>query len=75
VSSPGMDRPLYTLAQFEEYIDSDVSIRLRTSFEGRRKFLGRLMGVEDGDVVLMVEEHDYLLPFDQIDKANVVPRF
>jgi ribosome maturation factor RimP len=33
------------------------------------------MGVEDGDVVLMVEEHDYLLPFDQIDKANVVPRF
>jgi ribosome maturation factor RimP len=75
VSSPGMDRPLYTLAQFKEYIDSDVSIRLRTSFEGRRKFLGRLMGVEDGDVVLMVEEHDYLLPFDQIDKANVVPRF
>jgi ribosome maturation factor RimP len=75
VSSPGMDRPLYTLEQFALYVGEDISVRLRTAFEGRRKFLGRLMGVEDGDVVLMVEEHEYLLPFDQIDKTNVVPRF
>jgi ribosome maturation factor RimP len=75
VSSPGMDRPLYTLEQFALYVGEDINLRLRTAFEGRRKFLGRLMGVEDGDVVLMVEEHEYLLPFDQIDKTNVVPRF
>jgi ribosome maturation factor RimP len=75
VSSPGMDRPLYTLEQFALYVGEDINVRLRTAFEGRRKFLGRLMGIEDGDVVLMVEEHEYLLPFDQIDKTNVVPRF
>ncbi len=75
VSSPGMDRPLYTLEQFEAYIGSDVSVRLRMAFEGRRKFLGRLLAVEGEDVVLVVDEHEYLLPIDQIDKANVVPRF
>ncbi|WP_344937166.1 ribosome maturation factor RimP [Zhongshania borealis] len=75
VSSPGMDRPLYTLEQYALYIGSDINLRLRVPFEGRRKFLGRLTGIEDGDVVLTVEEHEYLLPFDQIDKANVVPRF
>ncbi|WP_373092214.1 ribosome maturation factor RimP [Zhongshania sp.] len=75
VSSPGMDRPLYTLEQYAQYIGSDISVRLRVPFEGRRKFLGRLTGIEDGDVVLTAEEHEYLLPFDQIDKANVVPRF
>ncbi|MDF1693082.1 MAG: ribosome maturation factor RimP [Zhongshania sp.] len=75
VSSPGMDRPLYTPEQYIQYVGNDINVRLRVAFEGRRKFLGRLMGIEDGDVVLMMEEHEYLLPFDQIDKANVVPRF
>lgn len=75
VSSPGMDRPLYTLEQFEQFIGSDVSVRLRLAFEGRRKFLGRLTAVEKGDVVLVVEEHEYLLPHEQIERANVVPRF
>ncbi len=75
VSSPGMDRPLYTLEQYAQYIGNDINVRLRVPFEGRRKFFGRLTGIEDGDVVLTAEEHEYLLPFDQIDKANVVPRF
>ncbi len=75
VSSPGMDRPLYTLSQFERYIGSDVSVRLRMAFEGRRKFQGRLVGIEGDEVVLRVDQEEYLLPFDQIDKANVVPQF
>jgi ribosome maturation factor RimP len=75
VSSPGMDRPLYSLEQFAEYIGSNVNLRLRVAFEGRRKFLGRLVAIEDEDVVLMVDEHEYLLPHDQIEKANVVPQF
>ena len=75
VSSPGMDRPLYTLEQFSRYIGSDVSVRLRIAFEGRRKFLGRLVSVEDEDVVIVVDEHEYLLPHEQIEKANVVPRY
>ena len=75
VSSPGMDRPLFTLEQFSQYVGHHVQVRLRTPFEGRRKFSGLLKGVEDDEVVVEVDQHEYLLPIDAIDKANVVPRF
>ncbi|RDE18107.1 ribosome maturation factor RimP [Motiliproteus coralliicola] len=75
VSSPGMDRPLFTLEQFAQYVGHQVQVRLRSPYEGRRKFSGLLKGVEDEDVVVEVDQHEYLLPIDSIDKANVVPRF
>lgn len=75
VSSPGMDRPLFTLDQFQRYSGEQVKIRLRTPFEGRRNFSGRLVGVEEDEVVVAVDEHEYLLPIELIDKANVVPQF
>lgn len=75
VSSPGMDRPLFYLDQFNDWAGHQVSIRLRMAFEGRRKFQGVLKGTEGGDVVVVVDDHEYLLPFESIDKANIVPVF
>ncbi|ASL25545.1 ribosome maturation factor RimP [Azotobacter chroococcum] len=75
VSSPGMDRPLFTLEQFARSAGEQVKIRLRSPFEGRRNFQGLLRGVEDQDVVVLVDDHEYLLPLDLIDKANIIPRF
>ncbi len=75
VSSPGMDRPLYTLDQFERYAGHKVSLKLRMPFDGRRKFEGVLKGIEGNDVVIVVEDSEYLFPVDSIDKANVVPQF
>jgi len=70
-----MDRPLFTLEQFRLYIGEQVRIRLRMPFEGRRNFNGRLVSVEGEDVVVAVDEHEYLLPHETIDKAHLVPRF
>ena len=75
VSSPGMDRPLFELAQYAESVGEQVKIRLRSAFEGRRNFTGLLAGVEGDDVVLVVDDEEYLLPFELIDKANIIPRF
>jgi len=75
VSSPGMDRPLYTLDQFDRYRGHDVALKLRTPFEGRRKFQGLLAGVEGDEVLLQVEGEEYCFPIDSIDQAQVVPRF
>lgn len=75
VSSPGLDRPLFTLEQYLRYVGHHVCIRLRAPYEGRRKFSGLLKGVEDEDIVLIVDKHEYLLPIDSIDKANIVPQF
>jgi len=75
VSSPGMDRPLFRLEQYEAFIGHKVQIKLRMAFEGRRKFQGLIKGVEGDDVVVVVDDHEYLLPFDSIEKANIVPVF
>ena len=42
VSSPGMDRPLFTLEQFNAFVGEQVKIRLRSPYEGRRNFQGLL---------------------------------
>ena len=75
VSSPGMDRPLYELNQYEQYIGEDISLRLRFPYEGRRNFKGRLTGIDNDEIVLVVADHEFLFPVEGIEKANVVPRF
>lgn len=75
VSSPGMDRPLFTLEQFAEYAGSIVQIKLRIAFEGRRKFKGVLNGIEGDDVLVVVDDEEYMLPVEYIDRANIIPQF
>ena len=75
VSSPGMDRPLYEIGQYEKYVGEDISLRLRFPSEGRRNFKGRLTGVDGDEIILVVTDHEYLFPVEGIEKANVVPRF
>jgi ribosome maturation factor RimP len=75
VSSPGMDRPLFTLEQFTAHAGHIVDLRLRMAFDGRRKFKGLLIGTEQEDVVIRVDDNEYLLPLELIEKANVVPQF
>ncbi len=75
VSSPGADRMLFTLDQYQRFIGEQVSVRLRAPFDGRRNFKGLLKAVEDQDVVVEIDAEEYLLPIDSIEKANIVPRF
>lgn len=75
VSSPGMDRPLYTLNHFERFAGSEVAIKLNRTFEQRKKFSGTLKGIENDDVILQMGDEEYLLPIDWIEKANIVPQF
>ena len=73
VSSPGVDRLLFTPEQFGRYAGEIVELRLRSPFEGRRKFKGVLKGLEGEDVVVQVDDHEYLLPHGTIEKARVQP--
>lgn len=74
VSSPGMNRPLFTLEQYQQSVGELIKLRLNAPFEGRRNFLGVLTAIEGDDVVLHVDGEEYLLPVESIDKANVVFR-
>ena len=75
VSSPGMDRRLFTRAQYEAYKGARIKLSLRSSYEGKRKYTGLLVGIEDGDVVLRVGDEEILFPFEEVDKTNVIPIF
>jgi ribosome maturation factor RimP len=72
VSSPGLDRPLFTAEQYQRYSGSLADIRLRSPIEGRRKFKGRMHGVRDEQVVIDVDGEEYLLPLDAIEKAHLI---
>jgi len=74
VSSPGMDRLLFKLEQYPAYVGEELEIRLRMPFEGRRKFKGTFKGIEGGDIVIQVDNHEYLLPHDAVEKARIQSR-
>ena len=75
VSSPGMDRPLYELAHYQQLLGEQIAVKLRFAYEGQRNFKGLLQAVEGDDIVLVVADHEYLFPIEGIEKANVVPQF
>ena len=75
VSSPGMDRPLFTLDQFARYAGNVVAVKLRLPFDGRRKFQGLLAGGESDEVLLHIDGEEYCFPIEGIDQARVVPQF
>ena len=72
VSSPGLDRPLFSEAHYQRYVGHLAEIRLRSPLDGRRKFKGRLQSVQDGQVVIEVDGVDYSIALDNIEKANLV---
>lgn len=74
VSSPGMDRPLFKLEHYKSFVESFVEVKLRAPFDGRRKFAGILTAVEDDDIVVRIDNEEFMLPLDAIDKAHVVSK-
>lgn len=72
VSSPGMDRLLFTPQQFQRYRGEEVSVRMRTPVDGRRKFKGTLTNVVDDIIHIQVDGSDFELPHGDIEKANIV---
>ena len=75
VSSPGLDRPLFTLPQFERYIGQDIAVHLRIPVMELRKWQGKLERIENDMVTLIVDGQEQVLVFGNIQKANVVAKF
>ncbi len=75
VSSPGLDRPLKKLADFERFNGQEIQLRLSLPVNNQRNFVGVLGGVRDGAVVLATDKGEQLFPFDDIEKARLVPKF
>lgn len=75
VSSPGLDRPLFTPAHFAKVVGQKIEVKIAIPQEGRRRFKGQLQAIEDDMLVIEVDGKQYRLLMDNVDKANVVPVF
>ena len=73
VSSPGIDRPLTRVADFERFAGFDAKIETRMPVDGRRRFRGRLLGLEGRNVRLATDLGEIALDFDQLAKAKLLP--
>ena len=75
VSSPGLDRPLFTLQQFERFTGQEAKITLFAPQEGRRKFRGVILGVEDSQIKIDQDGTEVALDISGIAKARLVPDY
>ncbi len=75
VSSPGMDRPLFTPQQFERFVGQEVKLLLSRPVNGRRKMTVALKGVNDNVLSVALEGDEIEIDFDNIEKAHLVPVF
>ncbi len=75
VSSPGLDRPLFTIEQIKKFIGETVKLKLYEKHNGRKRFVGILSSVNDEDIVINCEDEEYNVPFRLIERARLVPQF
>ncbi len=73
VSSPGFDRPLFTLDHFERAGGRKVRLKLRNPVGQRRSFRGRIVAVADGEIEVLTDAERVRIPFADIEKARVEP--
>jgi len=76
MSSPGLDRPLFTAEHFTQFIGHEVKLRLHSPMEGQRRFKALIKGVE-GDVIHLTSsetDEDWQISLDNIEKANLLPK-
>lgn len=73
VSSPGLDRPLVTPADFRRFQGAMIKVRLLNALDGRRNFTGRLLETTPESVVMEVDQERFNLPLAAIERARLVP--
>lgn len=72
VSSPGLDRPLFTLAQYSRFVGEEIVLHLRIPVADRRKWQGQLTKVENDMIHLLVDGTEQIFVFGNIQKANLI---
>jgi len=75
VSSPGLDRPLFTPEHFERFAGEEAAVTLFAPEDGRRRFKGRILGFAEGRVRMEQDGTEVSFAFENIAKARLVPDY
>jgi len=73
VSSPGLDRPLFTAEQFAKVSGQEVKLLLKAPLEGRRRLRGKLASVDGQKIMLEAEGKTFEFEHSLVDSARIVP--
>lgn len=75
ISSPGADRPLFKIADFQRFEGRLVTVNLFRSVAQRKKITGTILGVEDDTIQLEEDGQVFTVPLQAISKARLVPDY
>lgn len=75
VSSPGVDRPLFTVEQFAAFIGEEAKLKLFSPIDGRRKLKGNIVAVSGEQITLSCDDDDIVINMADIRIARLVPDF
>jgi len=75
VSSPGLDRPLFTPAHFERFIGQSVKINVNLPLEGRRRFHGTIKEIDGDRIVIEQDGVPVSIVHSNIAKARLAPDY
>jgi ribosome maturation factor RimP len=75
VSSPGLDRPLFTLDHFSRFVGHKIAVKLRRPLDTRRNFTGVLQRVDNNKIFILADQTEFALPYEQVDSAHLVADF
>lgn len=72
VSSPGLDRPLVRMNDFERFAGDEVRVETSRTVDGRKRFRGRLMGLSGTTVLVECDGAEMRIPFEDVFRAKLV---
>lgn len=75
VSSPGLERPLFKAAHYQQFVGHEVSLVLKMAMGNHRKWKGDIVAVDGELITLNVDGNDESFALSNISKANLVPKF
>lgn len=75
VSSPGLERPLFTASQYAAFVGEEVKVQLRMPIQNRRRWKGVITSVDGEIISVAVEGKEERFALSNIQKANIVPKF
>ena len=75
VSSPGLDRPLKSIGDFQRFTGRKAKVTTKEPIEGNQVFIGRINKVEDELITMEIGQQELRIPFSEIAKARLEVEF
>ena len=77
VSTPGVDRKFFDIKQLKEYVGQELNIKTKSIYDGKRKFIGKLIESDDSELTIVESDNseEIIFKFSDIDLCRLKPDY